>query len=207
MRYTLVSGASPGFYRCGGWYPMYIQGTAITSPMTICVQSIAEACAQSFVIQRRTCSGFEVYNLRQAPVHRAVYCLVASSGAPPEFDEKPTISFELFDKHNSSELLSFCNFTRSSDNLFYKTIWYVAGAPIYTFEPQQWSSDDFDYIASRMLTEQLLQQKGVEKAGFYLRCAVQAMYNPGETTSSGGIIRSKVCRRENPSGLQSTTTA
>ncbi|XP_046558339.1 uncharacterized protein LOC124267463 [Haliotis rubra] len=189
-RYTLVD-ESPGFYKCGGWYPMYIQGPTISSTVTVCVQTISEPCKYPFEIERRTCSGYDVYYLPQAPVHRAVYCLSASPGAPPEFIVTSTVNFGLLHKPSSSELLSFCNFTRSSENLFYKTIWYVEGAPIYTFKPLEWSSDDTDYIDSRKLTEQLLQENGIEKAGFYLQCGVQAMYGLGKTTSSGELSKAK----------------
>ncbi|XP_048247561.1 uncharacterized protein LOC124131984 isoform X2 [Haliotis rufescens] len=191
-RYTLVE-ESPGFYKCGGWYPIYIQGrTPIAgqtpnSDLTMCVQSTTEACKSTFSVEARQCDGFEVYLLPQAPVHRAVYCLVANHGGSPQFDEKPRITFELMDKEYSSELLFRCNFTRSSEDLFYKTIWYVEGAPIYTFEPLEWNSDDFDYIANRTLTEQLLKDNGVEKAGFNLQCGVQALYAPGGATSSGEL--------------------
>ncbi|XP_048247588.1 uncharacterized protein LOC125377692 [Haliotis rufescens] len=184
-RYTLVE-ESPGFYKCGGWYPIYVQEQT-NSNLTMCVQSTSDACAYTISVEARQCSGFKVYHLPQAPVHRAVYCLVANPEASPQFDEKPNITFELMDKELSSELLFSCYFNRSSENLFYKTIWYVEGAPIYTFEPLEWNSDDFDYIANRTLTEQLLKDNGVEKAGFNLQCGVQALYAPGGATSSGKL--------------------
>ncbi|XP_046568552.1 uncharacterized protein LOC124276937 [Haliotis rubra] len=122
------------------------------------------------------------------PIEQCIVCpLRFHLTERPEFNETPYVTVDLLDKPHSSELLFRCNFTRANERLFYKTTWYLEGAPFYTFEPTEWNSDDFDYIANTTLTEQLLRQNGVTKAGFNLQCSVQALYGPGQASSSGGL--------------------
>ncbi|XP_048247562.1 uncharacterized protein LOC125377686 [Haliotis rufescens] len=183
--YTLVD-ESPGFYKCGGWYPIWINGsTSMRSSM--CVQSPSDACSLPFEIDRQQCDGFSIYFLPQAPIHRAVYCLSSNVQELPVFNEIPQVTFDLLDKLYSSELLFRCNFTRANESLSYKTTWYLEGAPFYTFEPMEWNSDDFDYVANRTLTEEILRENGVAKAGFNLQCRVQALYGLDQASSSGGL--------------------
>ncbi|XP_046360322.2 uncharacterized protein LOC124137891 [Haliotis rufescens] len=80
----------------------------------------------------------------------------------------------------SSELLFRCQFNRSStQKLWYETSWYVNDVLTTTFDPMEWTSGGFDYVANNTLTEAILKTNGISKAGFNLSCAVRAQFAQG----------------------------
>ncbi|CAC5415835.1 unnamed protein product [Mytilus coruscus] len=72
--------AAPGTFRCGSWYPIWLNGTLPTDinsevSQPVCIQTFLNECQPTWNIDIRRCSGdFLVYNLLSSQLTKSAYC-------------------------------------------------------------------------------------------------------------------------------------
>ncbi|XP_071110657.1 uncharacterized protein [Haliotis cracherodii] len=182
--YTLLTHA-PGFFKCGGWYPMWI--TEVNgNQATVCYQTGENECQDPFQIEVRNCSGFTVYYLIAAPVHKASYCFQRDLSDPPPFKAIPTVTIDLETTSRiKSELFFECEFSPDQGRvLFYQISWYVNGKSILTHTAGNQMSGNS--VSNTRLTEKNLLEKGF-KAGINIQCGLRAMFGPDQAPGENGL--------------------
>ncbi|XP_052071137.1 uncharacterized protein LOC127709569 [Mytilus californianus] len=72
--------AAPGTFRCGSWYPIWLNGTLPTDvnsevSQSVCIQTLTNVCQSTWNIDIRRCPGdFLVYNLLSSQLTKSAYC-------------------------------------------------------------------------------------------------------------------------------------
>ncbi|XP_048247559.1 uncharacterized protein LOC124131985 [Haliotis rufescens] len=185
--YTLLTHA-PGFFKCGGWYPMWIKDV-VGDQATVCYQTEDNECEDPFQIEVRNCTGFTVYYLIAAPVHKASYCFQRDSRDPPPFKAIPTVTIHLETTSRvKSELFFECGFSPDQDHvLFYQISWYVNGKSILTHTASNQMSGNS--VSNTRLTEKNLLDNGF-KAGINIQCGLRAMFGPDQAPGENGLSAS-----------------
>lgn len=77
---SLIPNQSPGAFRCGTFYPIWLNGILPSVPkvqvsLPVCVQSFESSCFQTWNINIKFCCGnYLVYELRTSAVDKSAYC-------------------------------------------------------------------------------------------------------------------------------------